>query len=435
MPILKSTACLSLLMLPTWCMAALVTWQNPTPSALTPFDNNAKVVAELAGNQIFLYSHPRQNISFQTAKGLKSYNNVQFTTGAFVVNASPQKILQTIQDYQHYVGLFPTLKKAKILEQQQNIKQVEYEVSVPTPIKVLNFNEDVTIQHHITSNRLSSLFIDSPIQFGLSNIEWFPIDAQRSLITVTHWSDTESVKGFLISTILKAMPEAKVAMPYAVNTFVMESLRIKFNGKGTPNALRAGAVPEKTLTATQYQRLIELSKKTAQPISFVHHALNVPYKHGNEVMRFTTSFQFFNANAEKTKTLLTPTIYQQLFPKYVRKIEMLPNPDKSNDAVIYIRAGLGVITIPFTLRLRFMPAVNNTVDMFAVGGDLRLMKTKMEIDQYQQNSVWKMTSAAQIDETAPFLLRAMRSLPYHDVLPTAAIAKVIADKARGQLNY
>lgn len=435
MPILKSTICVSLFMLPTWCMAALVTWQNPTPSALAPFNNNPKLVAELAGNQIFLYSHPRQNISFQTAQGLKSYNNVQFSTGAFVVNATPQQLLQTLQDYQHYVGLFPTLKKAKILEQQQNIKQVEYKVSVPTPIKVLNFNEDVTIQHHITSNRLSSLFIDSPIQFGLSNIEWFPIDTQRSLVTVTHWSDTNSVKGFLISTILKAMPEAKMAMPYAVNTFVMESLRIKFNGKGTASSIRAGSVPEKTLNPTQYQQLIELSKKTAQPVSFVHPTVSVPYKHGNETMRFTTSFQFFNANTEKTKALLGPNIYQQLFPKYVRKIEMLPNPDKSNDAVIFIRAGLGVITIPFTLRLRFMPTINNSVDLFAVGGDLRLMKTKMEIDPYQQHSVWKMTSAAKIDETAPFLLRAMRSLPYHDMLPTAAVAKVIAEKARVQLNY
>ena len=435
MLIFKTAFCsLFLLSLSSLGVAAIVDWQNPTPSALAPFDNNAKLVAEIANNQIMLYSHPQQNIKFQTIKGLKSYNNVQFTTGAFVVNATPQQIQNTLQNYANYVGLFPTLKTAKILEEKQNIKQVKYRISVPTPIKVLNFKEDVIIQHEIHQNHLSSLFIDSPLQYGLSNIEWFALDGQKSLVTITHWSDTESVKGFLVSTILKAMPEAKVAMPYAVNTFVIESLRLKFNGKGTPQTLTT-AVPEKNISSTNYQKIIELSKKTAQPIAFVHSPVNVSYKHGQEEMRFTTSYQYFNASAHQTEKLLEPTVYQQLFPKYVRKIELIPNQDTSKDAIIYVRAGLGVITIPFNLRLRFLPPKNNTVDMFAVGGDMKLMKTTMQISPYQQNSVWKMTSAAKIDASAPFLLRSMRSLPYHDVLPTAAVSKVIASKARNELKF
>lgn len=414
---------------------AMVTWKNPTPSALAPFNHNAKTVADLAGNQILLYSHPHQNIEFQTSKELKRYNNVQFTTGALVVHATSQQIQQTLHDYQKYVGLFPTLKTAKILEQQGNDKQVKYKISIPTPIKVLNFNDDAIIQHEATSNAMSSLVIDSPMPYGVSKIEWFALDAQRSLVTITQWTDTNTVNGFLISSILKAMPEAVVAMPYAVNTFVMESLRLRFNPKINAPLLAAGKVPERPLNQQQYQQIIQLSQKTKQPVSFVHLPMQVPYKHGNEDLRFTTSYQFFNAPPQQTNKLLEPTIYQKLFPKYVRKVEVLPNQDKSNDAVFFIRAGLGVITIPFTLRLRFFPPQQQSIDMVAVGGDIKFMKSKMEILPYQQHSVWKMSTASKIDPSAPFLVRSMRSLPYHDVIPTAAIARVITDKAYTELSF
>lgn len=423
------------LCVPTWAMADLVKWKNPSPSALKPFNNNAQTVAALATNQILLYSHPSQNIQFQTKKGLKSYNNIQFTTGALVINATPQQILATLQDYQKYVGLFPTLKTAKLVEQHGNSKQVKYKVSIPTPIKVLNFNEDAIIQHEIEANSMSSLIIDSPMPYGISKFEWFALDQNRSLITITQWSDTNTIDGFLISKILNAMPEAKVAMPYAVNTFVMESLRLKFNGKITASALGAGQIPQKALSTSQYQQVVNLSQKTKQPVSFVHLPTQVQYQHGQEQLRFTTSYQYFNVNNQQANRLLNLDLYKQLFPKYVRKIDIIPNQDKSNDAVVFIRAGLGVITIPFTLRLRFYPEQKQSIDMIAVGGDVKYMQNRMEILPYQQQSVWKMTTAAKIDASAPFLLRAMRSLPYHDVIPTSAMARVITDKAHQELKF
>ena len=434
MPYMKCTVLLSLIFMPTWVMASLVNWQNPTPSALAPFQNNAKVVAEMAQHQIMLYSHPRQNIQFQTQKELRKYNNVQFSSGAVVVHATPQQIAKTLENYTQYVGLFPTLKNAKVRMQQGQTTQVEYQVSIPTPIKVLNFNEDVIVQHELKNNSLSSLFIDSPMPYGVSKIEWFALDDKRSLVTTTQWTDTENVNGFLIKTILKAMPEAKIGMPYGASTFVLESLRLKFNPQHQPSLLTTN-VPQPHLTTAQYNQVVRLSQQTLQPISFIHEPVKVKYKHGDEIMRFSTSYQLFNTASQHSAKLLQPTIYQSLFPKYIRKIEMLPNTDQSNDAVIYVRAGLGVITIPFTLRLRFMPEKNNQVDLFAVGGDLRLLKGNIQISPYQQQSVWKMTSAAKIDENSPFLLKSMRSLPYHDVLPTVGTAPVIVDKALKELKF
>ena len=95
--------------------------------------------------------------------------------------------------------------------------------------------------------------------------------------------------------------------------------------------------------------------------------------------------------------------------------------------------GLGVINIPFSLRVRFSP-ITDGVDMYSVGGDIKYSKTQMHIQTQGDGSVWRMTTASKVDASAPFLLRSMRSLPYHDMLPSTAIAKIIAKRAHDKLG-
>lgn len=117
-------------------------------------------------------------IKYTDKSGTRNYKSAQYSSAALVVNATPKQVYNTLKNYSGYVGLFPTLKKAKVLESnkadtlaQEEISQVEYRVSVPTPIKVLNFNEDVTLQHHLTKNSMSSLVIDSPFPHGMGKFE------------------------------------------------------------------------------------------------------------------------------------------------------------------------------------------------------------------------------------------------------------------------
>lgn len=115
----------------------------------------------------------------------------------------------------------------------------------------------------------------------------------------------------------------------------------------------------------------------------------------------------------------------------MKSVKLIKNQDqlKSQDAIYDIRVGLGVINIPFSSRIRFVDLAENQVDMYAVGGDVKFMKSRMSVKDFGSGSVWKITAAGKIDDDAPFLLRAMRSLPYHDVLPSAAMASVVSAKA------
>lgn len=421
--------------LPVLSSAQMLTWNDNSPSGLAPFHNSAKQVADLAGSDIFLYSHPVQKLQMNTKSGLRNYNNVQFSTAALVVNATPQQVYDTLKNYPAYVGLFPTLKKVNIIESKDNLSQVKYRVSIPTPIKILNFNEDATLQHHLQANRLSSIIVESPIQYGISKMEWFALDNQKTLVTITQWNDLNSTKGFLLNAILKAMPEVKEAVPYVGNTFVMEALNIKFNGKSAAKVLDAGKMPTKSLHVEQFKQLIELTQTTQQPVAFVHPWSAIQYQHGNEALRFTTSYQYFKAPVSKTNQLFNPMTYKTLFPKQIKKIDLISGQASSQDAFFHVRVGLGVINIPFSLRMRFQPLSPNGMDMTAVGGDIKFAKTRMQLEPYADGSVWTMTTASKIDPSAPFLLRAMRSLPYHDVLPSTAIAKIINKETVEKLGF
>ena len=118
--------------LPLCTYAKLVDWQDPTPSALAPFNNSAKQVANVANDDIFIYSHVPKAIQYTDKAGSRSYKSAQYSSAALVVNATPEQVYNTLKNYSGYVGLFPTLKKAKVLESnkadtlaQEEISQVE----------------------------------------------------------------------------------------------------------------------------------------------------------------------------------------------------------------------------------------------------------------------------------------------------------------------
>ena len=104
------------------------------------------------------------------------------------------------------------------------------------------------------------------------------------------------------------------------------------------------------------------------------------------------------------------------------------------DADYKISVGLGVINIPFDFKMRF-----NYPDLLqnqytATGGDLKFVRGAMHIRPLQQGSLLQLTSAVKIDDKAPFLLRAMRSMPYHDMLPALGGNTVFALKVKQKLS-
>jgi len=408
----------------------IMTWTDNIPSALQPFQNNPQLLASYTQDTIFIYGHPAVKTSVPTLKS-NPQPTVSFTSAAIIVPANTQQVAKTLTDFSHYVGLFPTLKSAKTIEQSGNIVQVKYKVSIPTPIPVLNFNEDVTLQHQIKPNSIASLVIDAPIPYGVGKLEWFALDEHRTLVTLTQWGDLIQPKGFILKKILNAIPEVKLGVPSTGNAFVLEALRTRFIGKNTA-PLDGGQMPSPQLNATQLTKITQLSQTSQQPVSFLHAPTSIMYTHGREAMRFSTTYQFYKQTPQQLQKWLTPLAYKDLFPRQIKKVVTTPIQNQGQDADIQVNVGLGVINIPFAFKLHFNYPNTTENNFYANGGDLRFIKGQMGFTELNQGALLKMTTSMKIDEKAPFLLRAMRSLPYHDVLPAVGGNAVFVQKIKAK---
>lgn len=417
--------CLTLLSLNGVAQAALIKWNDNIPSSLQPFQNNPQQLANLAQDRIFIYAHPSTKTFIPTAKNQNP--TVNFTSSAVVLPVDVATIKKVLSNQEQYVGLFPNLKSAKILEQSGNMNQVKYRISIPTPIPVLNFNENITFQHQLGTNSLSSIVIDAPIPYGIGKFEWYSLGPNKTLVTLTQWGDLNHPKGFLLSKIFNAMPEVKLGIPTGTNAFILESLRKRFiSNKVT--ALSPGQYPSPQLSSSQLEKIAQLSQTSHMPVSFLNNPTTVPYQHGAENMRFSTTYQYYAQTPQQLKKWTQVAAYKTLFPKQIKNVTTTAIHNKSQNADFKVSVGLGVMSIPFDLKMNFNYP-NPTENSFtANGGDIKYIKGQMLFNTQSQGTLLKMTTAMKIDESAPFLLRAMRSLPYHDVLPAVAGNAVFVQK-------
>lgn len=412
--------------------AKIIQWKEQIPSSLSVFQGKAQTLADLTANRILIYAHPAQAITLPTFKNPQSMTG-KFYTGAVVVPANSQNVARLLSNYSGYNRLFPTLKSAKVLVQQGAITQMKYQVSIPTPIPILNFKENVLMQHHLTANSISTIVLDAPIPYGAGKIEWFDLGGNKTLITVTQWGDLNHPKGFLFSTILNALPEAKLGIPSGTNAFLLEALQQHFK---TPSSqiLKVGELPETPLSSSQIQKIAALSQFSQEPVSFILPSSKVPYSHGLESLRFSSSYQYFAKSPQQLKHWLSVPAYQELFPRQIKDIDIKQIDSNTFDADYKISVGLGVINIPFDFKLRFdyPNSLENQFD--AVGGDLQFVKGGMQLIPQGNGTLLKVTSAMKIHDKAPFLLRAMRSMPYHDMLPAIGGNTVLALKIKQKMK-
>ena len=415
--------------------AEITPWQDYTPSSLQPFNGSAAQLAQLAGSDIMIYSHPLREVSIPSKKGTLRYKNARFTTAAVVLSAKPEQVKQLLSQYSNYSNLFPTLTKATEIERKGNISQMKYHIHVPVPIPILSFNENVVMQHQLLNNSIQTLIVDAPIQYGMGKFEWHAIDSNHTLVTLTQWGDLDKPKGFLVSTILKALPEVKQGIPQSVDTFVLETLKRKFDPMGKLATQGPRQIPSKKLNATDTAVVQKLNYQAGSPVMFVHRPVNMPYSNRAEALQFVTTFATLNAPvARSTQALTTPSNYKHMF-KQVSKVDSKPLPNQNGtDATITVKVGLGVIAIPFKLKLNYFNEGQNRYYYQANGGDIEYMQGQMHFSELPNNQTFlSMTSASKIGDNAPFLLKIGKSLPYSDLLPTVGGAPVFIYKANQYL--
>lgn len=433
------TLCLwtSLLLYPAASQAVLIPWTDNTPSSLAPFQGNAEAVAQLAGNDLLIYGHRPQSLVLTTRQGPRYYPTSRFNSGALVVPAPPEQVARLLSDYPRYVGLFPTLTSAKVLEQQNSVSRVRYHIHVPVPIPLLSFSEDVDMQHQLSGNSLSTLILDSPIQYGQGRFEWFALKNGQTLVTLTQWGDLDRPRGFLVSTLLKAVPEVKSSILQSVNAFVLESLRLRLRPAPLgPVQPLPQVIPRRTLSEAQLATVQKLLEQSGTPVMLAHNPVLMQTRKKPEPMHFVTSFGLVNGPVDQVQPLLAdPANFKKMF-RQVRRVTTTPVPGSAaSDTQVDVGLGLGILSIPFRLVLRTTPEGEHQNRYQAIGGDIEHMVGRMVFEPVgPQRTRVTLVSAGKLGDDAPFLLRIGKSLPYNDFMPTVGSSPLILDKVNQHLQ-
>ncbi|MBC7751410.1 MAG: SRPBCC family protein [Candidatus Saccharibacteria bacterium] len=425
---------------------SLVKWTDPTPSALQPFDG-PEALAELTGSTLFFYPQAKSTSSLPYTSGPKTYQNVQYVTGAMVVPASVDQVEKLLSNYAAYTKLFPKITDADVLvnEQSGNLKTdsnarirsiVKYHMHIKIPIPLLSFNEDLIMQHERTHNSISTLIISSPIQYGSGKFEWFPLKNGKTLVTLTQWGDLDRPKGFLVKTILAAMPELKYAIPNGVQGFVMESLRQRLNPdvvtKATPIQ---SIVPNFDLNNTQEVQILKLLRQGGT-VQFSHQPVWAIAGGHTEKFLFVSSFYNMPVSSDKAKAGLInlsnfPSIYSQ-----VRKVTTKKLNNGSTDNDLKIGIGLGVISIPMHVKLFYIhEPEQNSYRFSSSGGDVEFVQGRIIFKELSpKNTLIHLIAAGKLGENPPLLLKLAKNLPYPDYLPSVGSATVIFEKTKTWLQ-
>lgn len=422
---------------------SLVTWTDPTPSALKPFDGNAEALAELAGSSLFFYPQARSVAALPYTSGPRTYSNVQYLSGAMVVPATVDQVEKILSNYMGYSKLFPKITEANVLVNEQigNPKTdinahvrsiVKYRMLIKIPIPLLSFDEDLIMQHERTHNSISTLIISSPIQYGSGKFEWFPLKNGKTLVTLTQWGDLDRPKGFLVRTILAAMPELKYAVPNGVQGFVLEALRQRLNPDVATKALpMQSIVPSLTLSADQEAQILKLLRQGGT-VQFTHRSVWMTTAKHDEKLSFVSSFFNMPTSLAKSKFgLVNPENFTSIYHQ-VRKVTRtsLSNGGSEND--VKVGLGLGVLSIPMHLKLVYIPeSESNSVRFFSTGGDVEFVQGRIQFKELSPKSTLvQLTAAGKLGEDPPFLLKMTQYMPYPDYLPTLGSAPIIFEKTR-----
>lgn len=427
---------------------ALKPWHSQVPSALKPVNGDLAQLVALVNDGVLTYPQAKKKVkvnfvSTESNKTKKSFNDkVNFVSSAVIINATPDKVKSILTNYAAYPKVFPKLVSAKVIKRKNNLARVKYRAVIKTALPVFKFDETFTFRHQVSGNKLSTWIEYSPVKYGMGEFEWHAIKTGKhqgkTLLTLTQWGALNDMRGILLPIILKAMPELKLSITMGINGYVMEALRLHFNGKDKP----AQVYPQKTIIPTwktspkatvALKSLLPLTDDL--PVMYAH-----PYrKLKNETnLRFVSSFQKMPTTSKTVANwLMSPDNYPKLF-RQVKEVKRTPktqNNQKGELVDTKVKIGLGVVAISFKTKIFFTRPKQNHAKFYGAGGDVRWIAGEFKTVKKDAKTSYLMTTmASKTDKNAPFLLRISHSLPYNDYLNIVGLAPLFGLRVKKSLK-
>lgn len=420
-------ACLILLLtlvLPFPALAAvygLNDWRNPAPRGLDPFKGNAAALADLAADTVALYPHPVRDFTLEVKGKLKTYRGQQFVSAAVVLPVPAAVVADTVRGYTAYAAFFPKTTQSQLQQQSGAHTLMKYHVRVDLPLPFPNVKEDILAQHTVESDgSVSARLIEAPMDVGLARYEWFALDARRTLLVFTTWTDLNSAS-FMLRTILRAFPDIRIAVPYVGNGFLAEAFRNRLAPSAMPAVAALPAVPPlQALNWTPDRKQALAGLLEHGEVAFIHPPVWIRGAADKPVdLRFITAVGVVNAPLDVTRHMTTdfgryPRIFSQ-----VRKVKIHPTQNSGFDMDMKLGIGLGFLSLPVNISLSHSWGKDRSLHFKSYAGDVEQIQGHWRWEEASANSTWMfLHSAGEVGDRPPHFLKLAKYLPYNDFLPT-----------------
>lgn len=397
-------------------------WQNPAPHGLDPFRGNAAVLADLAADTVALYPHPIRDFTLEVKGKTRTYRGQQFVSAAVVLPVPVAAVAQTVRSYTGYAAFFPKTTLSRLKQQSGPHALMQYHVRVDLPMPFPNVSEDILAQHTLENDgSVSARLIDAPMDVGLARYEWFALDARRTLLVFTTWTDLNSAS-FMLRTILRAFPDIRGAVPYVGNGFLAEAFRNRLAPSSAPvSAAALPAIPPLQALDWNPERKQVLSGLLAQgEVAFIHPPVWIRGAADQPVdLRFITAIGRVQAPVDVTRQMTTDFArYPKIFPQ-VRKVKIHPTQNSGFDMDMRLGIGLGFLSLPVNISLSHSWGKDRSLTFKSFSGDVEHIQGYWRWEEASANATTMLLhSAGKVGEHPPHFLKLAKYLPYNDFLPT-----------------
>lgn len=396
-------------------------WRNPAPHGLAPFQGNAAAVADLAADTVVLYPHPAADFTLEVKGKPRLYRNQQFVSAAVVLPVPVETVAQTVRTYTGYAAFFPKTTLSQLKQQSGPHTLMKYHVRVDLPMPFPNVSEDILAQHTVEADgSVSARLIEAPMDVGLARYEWFPLDARRTLLVFTTWTDLNSAS-FMLRTILRAFPDIRIAVPYVGNGFLAEAFRNRLAPSPLPAAAALPAIPPmQELQWTPGRKQILAGLLTQGEVAFIHPPVWIRGAADKPTdLRFITAIGRVNAPLDITRQMTTDFArYPKIFSQ-VRKVKIHPTQNSGFDMDMKLGIGLGFLSLPVNISLSHSWSKDRSLFFKSFGGDLEQIQGYWRWEEASVNSTTMLLhSAGEVGDHPPHFLKLAKYLPYNDFLPT-----------------
>ncbi len=410
-----------------------VEWNSPVP-CIADYNIDPNEMVQVLQNHIFVVIHhpvPIKLWTKQTGK-VQAYPNARFVTGLALLNASKEKVLKTLTDFEELTTFMPQFEEVTTVakSKKNNSEQIMVESTQLYSAVIIKLKSTFLYQYDLEKDgSISKLMHEGDVGAGAMRYELFPVGPDRTVLAYTVWLDTDTATS-TFGMLVKAVPDFALVTPVGNAILELSQIKEKINGTVKKPSCKLPAKPvlpvfaEGLVSPSTLQKLTDLGTTV-----FVEDRQWVETEKGVEEMVFISSMAQLNGPINHVRPISSDFPRFREYFEHYEKVQI--NDDNTADWLFKLKL-IGSLGLSLNWHIKSGWADENTVKFGGTHGDVYPIWGVWEwMPLENDNTLLIFSSANKINDNAPWLVRfAQKYVPNFDMTSSLFIGMLTVDKQR-----